>query len=215
MIRKRKRLRDDESWVELPTGIFTTDGIWFHTSEEALNEFAGEVVQQLGVGKLLSQAGSWLKSADAAAVLSLAAFLILMPPLPAVLITLAIFVGWEAFSATMVFVPVVRLFSVLSTAAFQGVLYVLCMSWLASGDQFTAAGVGLTGFVLFRWGVVRKLFAPMAKRLSGSLQSVPKPDRILRSLIIRYAISMRVTLSSTESFEQRIIEIWRRGKRNE
>ncbi|GMQ81907.1 MAG: hypothetical protein BMS9Abin05_1344 [Rhodothermia bacterium] len=214
-MRKRAKLNDDESWVELPTGIFTTDGIWFHTSEAALIEFSGDVVQKVGVGKLLAQAGSWLKSAEAAAVLSLVISLFLVSPLPAVIITLVIFVGWEAFGATFVFVPIVRLFSVLSTAAFQGVLYVLSMSWLASGDQLLAAGVGLTGFILFRWGIVRKALVPLAERLSGSLQSVPKPDRVLRSLIVRYAISMGVTLSSTESFEQRITEIWQRGKRNE
>ena len=213
-MRKRAKLHDDESWVELPTGIFTTDGIWFHTSEDALKEFARDVVQKVGVGKLLAQAGSWLKSAEAAAVLSLVIFLLLVSPLLAILITLVIFVGWEAFGATFVFVPVIRVFSVLSTASFQGVLYVLSLSWLASGDQFLAAGVGLTGFILFRWGIVRKALKPLVERLSGSLQSVPKPDRVLHSLIVRYAISMRVTISSTESFEQRIIEIWQRRKRN-
>lgn len=214
-MKKRARLKDDDSWVELPTGIFTTDGIWFHTSEAALNEYAGEVIESVGVGRLLAQAGSWLKSAEAAAVLSLAISLLLVSPLSAVLITLVVFVGWEAFGPAVVFVPIVRLFSVLSTASFQGILYVLIMSWLASGGQLIAAGVGLSGFILFRWGIIRKVLEPLVERLSGTTQGAPGSDRVLRSLIIRYAISMRVTLSSTESFEKRIIEIWQRGKRNE
>lgn len=212
-MRKSASVSESDAWVELPTGIFTADGVWYHTTEEELREFADAVIERVGIASLLSRAGSWFRSADAFSTIALAVLLLIMPPFPAALFTLALYLLWDAFSPQFVFIPLVRLLSVLSIAGVQGVLYVLVVSWLGAGDQIISAIVGLIGFVLFRWGIIRKLISPVSDKLAGSAESLPKQDRILRTLILRHAIAMRLTLPSTEAYENRIIEIWQRGKR--
>jgi len=209
----RKSASESDAWVELPTGIFTADGVWYHTTEEALREYADAVVERVGVAALLSRAGSWFRSADAISTTALAVLLLMMPPMPAVLATLVLYLLWDLYSPQFVFIPLVRLLSVLSLAGVQGVLYVLIVSWLGAGGQVISATVGLVGFILFRWGLIRKALSPVSDKLAGSHNSLPKQDRILRTLILRYAISMRLTLPSTAAYENRIFEIWQRGKR--
>ena len=210
---RRARSSDPDGWVELPTGIFTADGIWFHTTERALREYAEEVVVKIGLGTLVFQAGSWLRSADSATAILLAILLLLTTPPIAILLSIGFYIFWDAYSPEMVFIPLVRLLSVLSKAAVQGVLYVIIVSWLGAGGETFAAIVGLAGFILLRWGLVRKALGSLSAKLSHEVKTIPKQDLILRKLIVRYAIAMRITLSSTEAFESRILEIWNRGKR--
>lgn len=212
-MKKSTSLKESAGWAELPTGIFTADGIWFHTTEAALREFAEEVVEKIGVGPLVMQAGIWLRSADAAGALALAILLLVTTPLIAVLVSLLLYVLWEILSPTFVIVPVVRLFSVLSSAAFQGLLFVVVISWLGMNGHTTGAVVGLLAFILLRWGIVRKIVSKSVIEQIRTKQKLPDQDRILRSLVVRHAIALRISLPATESYEKRILEIWNRGKR--
>ena len=212
-MRKFESLKESAGWVELPAGIFTADGVWFHTSESALREFAGEVVERIGMGNLLMTAGAWLRSADTIGALSLVFFLLVVHPVVAVLLAFAIYVTWDALSPSFAFIPLVRAVRALSGAALQGVLFVAVLSWLGMNDQLLGAILGLIGFVLLRWGVARSAVTRLEDRYAGG-DMIPKADRVLRGLLIRYALAMGITLPPTAVLEGQILEIWRRGKRS-
>jgi hypothetical protein len=197
----------------LPAGIFTADGVWFHTSESALREFAGEVIEQIGMGKLLMTAGAWLRSADTVGALSLALFLLIMHPVVAVLLAFAIYITWDVLSPSFAFILLVRAVRALSGAAFQGVLFVIVLSWLGMNDQVLGAILGLVCFVLLRWGLARNAVSRLEERYAGG-DMIPKADRVLRGLLIRHALALGITLPPTAVLEERILEIWSRGKRD-
>ncbi len=199
-------------FVELPTGIFTADGIWFHTSESFLREFAGPVIERVGIGRLFSQAGIWMRSADTACAFCLVFLLLAASPAQAVLASIALYFLWKAIVPVLVFPLVIRFFSFLSAAWVQGLLYILILSWLGAGGMIASVVVGLVGFVLLRWGIVRALIDRIPAGGGGSDRRLPIADRVLKSLLVRYAISFRITLPSTKEFERRILEIWERGK---
>jgi len=209
-----KSQKETAGFVELPTGIFTADGIWFHTTEAALREFADEVVERVGVGRLVLDAGTWLRSADAAGAVALALLLLALSAPVALMATLLIYLFWDSFAPAFVFISVIRLFKVFSAAAFQGVLYVVVISWLGMGGEYLAVVVGLAGFILLRWGLMRKAVGMLSRSKAAVETNLPPQDRILRTLVLRYAVSMRITVPSTQEFERRILEIWQRRNRN-
>jgi hypothetical protein len=207
--------KEAAGWVELPTGIFTADGIWFHTTESALREFAEPVVEDVGLGPLLIGAGTWYRSADTAAAIALAVLLLLVPAPLALLLTVVLYLLWSAQAPTFVFIPLVRLFSTLSKAGIQGVLYVVVVSWLGMGGEYVGVAIGLAGFVLLRWGLARKALTRDRGLEPMSGTQLPRQDRILRNLVLRHAFRLHVTLPSTAAYENRIIEIWQSRKRKE
>ena len=207
----RRETRSDNVFVELPTGIFTASGVWFHTSEASLREFALEVVELIGLEKLLDDAIVWTRSSDAVAALTFIASLEALGPVAAVLIGLLSFYFWYTFIPVLVspmFTPVMR---VLGSVAFQGLVYIVVLSLIANAGNPIASIVGLGWFLSLRWGLIAKGVVALSKKIGEA--ELPKPDAVLRSLIIRYAIGRKITLASTESFENRIHEIWQRGKR--
>jgi len=212
---RRITSKEAAGWVELPTGIFTADGIWFHTTEAALREFAEPVVEDVGLGPLLMSAGTWFRSADTAAAIALAGMLLLVPAPLALILTILVYLLWSAQAPAFVFIPLVRLFSVMSKAGIQGLLYVIVLSWLGTGGDYVGVGVGLAGFILLRWGLARKALSRGGDSTFASGTDLPRQDRILRNLVLRHAFRLRVTLPSTAAYENRIVEIWQSRKRKE
>lgn len=203
--------REVEGFVELPSGIFTSAGIWFHTSENLLREFANEVIDRVGIDKILKEAAVWAKSPETVCSVSLIGLLFVTDPASAVALALVIYVLWFVWTPLLVLPGFTTAISFFSSSLLQGALFIVGLSLLGRDGQLLAVGAGLSGFILIRWGVLRRLVAGLSRERQGVL---PREDRILRSLLVRYAVSMGITLTSLEPFENRIREIWLRGKQH-
>src|SRR5690606_26205907 len=88
----------DATFVETPAGLFTAGGVWFHTSEASLRAYAKSVLQRVPLPELLAQAQVWLRSAQTLALWVLPFVLLAVPPLPAALGALVLYVAWRALS---------------------------------------------------------------------------------------------------------------------
>lgn len=209
-MKNRKNKKPAIEFVELPTGIFTSSGIWFHTSEAALRDFGGKVIDIIGVEILLDQATVWARSPDGIAAFVFIASLNFIGPGMAVLLGLVAHYTWYTFLPVIVAPSITSSMRVLNAVTFQGIVFIVVLSLVASNGHFLAAGVGLVWFMLLRWGLVSSGVLAVSNLIGKP--SLPKPDSILRSIIIRHALARNITLASTESFENRIREIWQRGK---
>ena len=209
-MKNRKTNNPQIEFVELPTGILTSSGIWFHTSEAALRDFGGKIIDIIGVEKLLDQAIVWAKSADGIGALVFIASLNFIGPAPAVLLGLAAHYTWYTFLPVIVAPSMTSLIRVLNAVTFQGIVFIVVLSLMASTGDFLATGIGLVWFMLLRWGLVSTGILAVSNFIGKP--GLPKPDSVLRSIIIRHALARNITLASTESFENRIREIWQRGK---
>jgi len=205
-------LEGTEDFVELPTGIFTSSGIWFHTSEDYLREFANEVIDRVGFKNVLKQAATWVNSQEAVCAICLLGFLFVMDPVAALALALVVYFLWFVWSPLFVAPGLSKAVAICSSSLLQGALFIVGLSVLGRDGQILAVGVGLLGFFLIRWGIFRWIVVTgLSRTNSGAL---PREDRILRTLLVRHAVSMGITLPSLEPFENRIREIWLRGKQH-
>ena len=196
----------ETTFVDTPKGIFTASGVWFRTREDSLYAYAGPVFDHEPLPRLLTQSEVWLRSAQALALWLLPVALFVLTPVQAALAVLVIYVGWESLGPSFVSRSVLRVFRVLDVVLVQALYYVLTLSVLAAQDQFAALGVGLGGFILLRWGLVRMATQPVVKRIWATLYAMPVPDQVLRSFIIRAALKYRVSLPELDRIEQEIID---------
>jgi hypothetical protein len=206
-----KRL-DAPAFVELPTGIFSTDGLWFHTSLADLTEFAAPVLERVPLEKLLRDAAAWVRSPGTFALWAALIALFLRSVPVATLAGVVGFAGWTVLSPGLVFRPMVRLFALLQFPLLVGGAYIAVLSWMAPGAEYTAVAFGLLWFVLIRWGILEKLLDPVLRPVLERIYGLPVPDQVLRGLIIRHALAHRLSIGDLDDMERRMLEIGHRHR---
>lgn len=200
------------TFVDTPKGIFTASGVWFRASEAGVRDYAGEVLQHEPLPRLVRHAEVWLRSPETLALWVLPAALWLLPVGWAVLLALALYVGWSILGPSLVNRPMLTAALVLDHVVAQLVYYVVLLSALAIGGQYEALAAGLLGFVLLRWGLLRRLTDRLMKAVWARLYPMPVPDQVLRALIHRAALKYRVTLPEIDAMANDILAIWYRNK---
>jgi len=208
----KSNIDERSDYIELPTGFFTADGVWFHTSEANLREFAGPVIDRLGLYRLFQEATAWNRSPVTLTLLLLAILLHVMSAPAAALFSLGVFFIWSTYHSHVVVLGLVRAFLYVGKPPVQAVIYIVSLSLLGLAGSYLSVLVGLALFILLRWGIVDSVYVRLEKLISGAPSSIPSQDRILRALLLRYAVAGGDSLASTESYETRIMEIWKRGK---
>ncbi len=204
---KFPRLHSAETtFVDTPEGIYTASGVWFRTREDSLYAYAGPVFDREPLARLFMQAEVWLRSPMTLALWLLPLLLFMLSPLQAALAVLVVYVGWESLGPSFVSRTISGVFRVLDLVLLQALYFVLTLSILAAQEQLAALGVGLGGFILLRWSLVRMVTQPVVKRIWATLYKMPVPDQVLRSFIIRAALKYHVSLPELDRIEQEILE---------
>jgi len=198
---------EESSWVVLPGGIFTADGIWFHTSEDDLESFASAVIDRYGLSLLLQKAADWVILPVSLSVLSLGLLLLIANPWVAFSASIGIFIVLSVLSPSTVFFGLIPFVRKLNHPIFQGLLYVLILSFLASSGQMAALVTGLVGFIVYRWRIVTRLTAPLVKSIRARISPLEAPDLILRNVLIRAALKHGIEIGALGGMQQRMLEI--------
>lgn len=196
----------DASFVDTPEGIFTASGVWFRTRMALLETYAGAVFEREPLARLIKRTEVWLRSPLTLTLWLFPLFLLILPPLPASLAALVVYIGWDVLGPSFVSRTLERVFRVLDAVLLQAVYYVTVLSMMAALEQFIALWVGLGGFVLLRWGLVHKAVKPVTQRIRRTLYRMPVPDHVLRAFIVRAALKYRVSLPEFDRIEQEIIK---------
>ncbi len=206
-------VRDAPFYVDTPAGLLAADGTHYRTTEPLLRDYAGDVVDAVGLGVLLRQAGVWLRSPQTLATLFLPALLLVMPWWAAAGVALLLYALWSAAAPGLVAPGMVATLRVLEHPVAQGLLYVGVLSAFAAAGRTDAVWAGVAGFVALRLGAVAAVLRPLVAPMQEALYPLPAADQTLRSLIVREALRRGITLAGMGRVEERVREFWRRGKR--
>lgn len=199
---------DPTSFADLGNGIVTSAHHWYHVTEDALREYAGDVFDHVSLGQLLAWSDVWIQSARTVTVWSLPALLWVISPGWAVAASVGVYVAWSVFSPSFPNLWLVRGLSWLQHAVVQGLYYVFVLSILAQQASLWTVGTGLAGFVLLRWGVAQVALDPLAQRLRRPLYDLPLNDQVLRGFIVRVALKHRLSLPQLDTMAQDILDDW-------
>ncbi len=173
--------------VELPDGITTSNGNWYHTTSEAIQQYIPGLLKKYEIEKIIKNADHWVSSSNG---LSLILYLVLVllgaDAFISAGIALLFFLFWyyntSAF-VTPVLNAVARLFH------FDGFLYVATAAsliYLSMQGNQTPMWVGLGLFFLFKVGLLKMFLTWISSKRSA--QKAARQDRILNMLLVRYGI---------------------------
>ena len=204
------------SFVELPEGIFTSDGYWYHTSLADLQSFSSQVVNKIGLSALLQMAGEWSRIPVSLSIWILPILLASAGLWIGFFATLSLYLVLSVISPSVIIVQAMSIVKGLNHPIAQGLFYVMMLSYFANTDRIEMLVAGLIGFIVFRWQVVDKLLLPVVSRLRRTLSSLPVHDQILRNVIVRSVQRMGAPLAELDRMEKRVLEIihYKRRKKN-
>lgn len=198
-------------YLDTPTGIVTTTGTRFRTTEGLLHEFAGPVFEYEALERLIRYTEAWLRGGVTLAVYVLLLGVLWLPAWLAGVLAVAAYGVWEAVAPSAPSVAGARLLQVVEHPLVQGIPYVIVLSLLGMAGRLDAVVVGLLGFVGFRLGAIQALLRPVLDPLRARLFPLPVPDQVLRAFIVRAALRHGVTLPELKHLEQSAREAWRMG----
>ena len=210
---RRRSDRDTPVYLDTPTGIVTTAGTRFRTTEGLLQEFAGPVFEHEPLERLIRHAEAWLQGGVALALCTLLLGLVWLPAWLAMVLTLAVYMAWELVAPSAPSVAGARILRVVEHPLVQGIPFVIVLSVLGMAGRIDAVVVGLLGFVGFRLGAIQALLRPVLDSLRARLFSLPVPDQVLRAFIVRAALRHGVALKELARLEQSAREAWRLGRK--
>ena len=202
------------TWVELPEGILTADGVWYHTREEDLRKFAPEVIEHYGISVLLGRSDSWIKLPITATLLVLILFLLVVSPWLAAFYALAVFLLLSLLSPFVVFFGLIPTVSRLNHPIAQGLGYIAVLSFLAADTQMVALAVGLIGFVVLRLQFVTRLISPLSTRFHKAMSPLSAPDLILRNVLIRASLKHGFDAGELSKMQERMLDIMNYRKKS-
>lgn len=193
---------DHPAFLDTPGGLITASGVHFRTTRALLEQYAGPVLEKVGLEALVERAEVWLRSGQTVALWSLALLLLVLPPLGAALAALTVYLGWETLGPSFVSRRLVAVLRVLEKPLVQAALYIAVLSYLGSQGNVGAVGVGLAGFVLMRWRVLPLALRPVLKLLRRPLYTLPPPDQVLRAFVLRAALRHNIDLPQLEQLKR-------------
>lgn len=202
---------DDEEegvYVSTPQGIFTASGVWFQATEEALRDYAGPVLAHVSLAELIQRAERWLRSPTTLAAWAFPPLLAVLAPVWAAVAALALFAGWTLLAPSLASRRAARVAGWLERPVVQGLFYVLVLSVLAAQGRIAAVVAGLAGFLLFRWGLVRRLLRVPLRAALRRLYPLPPEDQVLRAFILRAGLRHDVDLPQLQRIREQVARRW-------
>ena len=193
------------SYIDTPQGIISEMGTHFHTTEEQLEEYAGELLGHISLASLIKRANTWLQAPRNIAI-CIAPILLYYVEIPlAGGILIAIFLALSILGPVLVSHNLFILARGIDFVGFQALLYTAFLSYSAMSSNFLIFFAGILVFIGFRWGIIQWILSVLIKQAHRLMYSAPYEDQILKSVIIRASMKYRTELSELAEMEKALL----------
>ncbi|MFP8487680.1 hypothetical protein ACKGJO_01140 [Gracilimonas sp. Q87] len=211
-----ERGRNEWQMLELPRGITTSEGNWYHITREEIEKYVPGLLKKYSVEKIIEEADAWVKSSDG---LALMLYFILVyasvNPLVATGITLVFYFLWFFNTSVLVNVTATPIIKVLNKDGFIYTISAIFLIGMTFDDVIAGLGVsvdlsavwyGLGLFFLYKVGLLRMLLNFLRSKFYEK-KRVPKQDRVLNMLLIRYGMKEGCLTGKIQEMEKEFIRV--------
>jgi hypothetical protein len=188
-------------FIETELGIVTRNRDWFHITSSHIEQYAPGLLKAVTLETLIRDAEAWIRSTDSLSLLLLLGLLFFVNPWVAVAVALAFHWVWYNYKSGFVTRGVGKLLAFINSDGFIMITAFVALSLLGVSGQTVAAAVGIIFFFLMKLGVLKMGWNALAKDYKDT---ITLNDRVLKMVIIKYAVHEDVAPSEVQDMEQRI-----------
>ena len=201
--------------LELPDGITTSDGNWYHITKKQIDTYVPGLLKQRPLEWIIKEADAWVKSADG---LSLFLYFVLafagLNPWLAAGFALGFYFLWYFNTGAFVNLASSKIIQMLTN---DGLIYGLTAALLiliAFNSAISSLGLsigmnalfpGIVLFFLFKVGLLRLLIKFIQSKTKHA--GVEMQDRILNMLLIRHGMKAGILTKDLKKMEDELINL--------
>ena len=211
-----KRGRNEWQMLELPDGITTSEGNWYHITRDGIEKYVPGLLKEFPLERIIREADAWVKSSDGLALM-LYFFLVyaMVNPLIATGISLLFYVAWYFNTSVFVNVTATPIAKTLNNDGFVYTLSAIFLIGMTFNDfisglgitiDFSAVWYGLGLFFLYKVGLLGMLVKFVINKTSGK-KGVSRQDRILNMILIRYGMKVGSLTGKVQEMEKELIRV--------
>lgn len=197
-----KRDSHSTTILETPVSTVTNSGHWFHATRETINDYVPGLLKIYPFKELISKAVVWIDSADSLAMILYFVLAFLMPPWIAALISLLFHFVWYQKKSAFVSLPFTPVLSVINRDFFQLLLAAIVLSYMGMSGMYTAVGLGIITFFLYKIGLLRRLWDRMENKTAE--KKLPLNDRVLKMVLIRYSMYQNIPPKDVKKIDEHV-----------
>src|SRR5690625_5538006 len=126
--------RRELAFVATANGIFTESGAWFAATGDEVKRFASRVLEVRALPRLLAAAGVWIRVPQIPTGWVFLLLVVLLPPVPAILAGVGVYVIAQIVGPAAVNLPSLRLLRVADNVLLQGLTDAIILNLFANAD---------------------------------------------------------------------------------
>lgn len=210
--KRRQPAQDQPGYVETPVGLFTAAGNWFHVTEKQLRSYAPDLFKTYRIDDLIKVAEVWIRSSDNLTLVLFMLLLFLTNIWTAAILSLLFLPFWHLNKSAFAGKAATGLLKIFDYEIVTFLIAVAVLSFQGMEGQYLALVLGLGFFLFFKFGMYRRLidkFFTTDDVSKGSLN-----DRLLRMIMVRYALSEGVEISEIQKMEKEAIKLVEKKKQS-
>ena len=208
----RRKGVNESTYVETPVGLFTAAGNWFHTTEKKLKTYAPDLFKKYSVDRLLDIAEIWIRSSDNLTLVLFMALLFFTNIWTALILSILFLPFWHLNKSAFVTPMTSHLLKVFDLEFVTFLLAVGVLSMEGIAGNYTALVLGLIFFLVFKFGLYRRLINRLF--LTDDPKKITLNDRLLRMIIVKYAMAEGVEIGEIQNMEKEAIRLVKKKKQS-
>lgn len=188
--------------LETPYSTVTNSGHWFHATRETIKEYVPGLMTTYPFETLIDKAVTWIDSADSISMLLFFGFAFLINPWIACVFSLFFHYTWYHKKSAFVNLTLTPLLKLLNRDVLQLLVAAILLSFMGMEGMYTALGIGIALFFLFKIGLLRRLWDKLDKGSEG--KKLPLNDRVLKMVLIRYSIYQNIPPKDVKKIDDHV-----------
>jgi len=198
------------NFISTSIGIVTSDGIFFHVNEDAIENYAPGLLDKRALNDLVTEAVVWVKSASNLSLFFYLATALLLPVSLTVVLTLLFFSCWFYLRSAFVTPHLSGVMKIINADTMLIGSTLIGLSYLGMTENYGAFGMGILFYLIFKMDLIRRFIDYLMPKVTKNVLQFN--DRIFRILITKYAIKFNISTDDTKQFKQQIMKLFQ--KRN-
>ncbi|NGP77116.1 hypothetical protein G3570_10760 [Balneolaceae bacterium YR4-1] len=191
----------DQLFMETKMGIVTRSGEWFHITSDLIEEYVPGLLDEVSLHDLIKEARAWVRSSDSLSLTLLLGMILYLNPWVAAIATLAFHWLWYNYKSALANRWLGKVFSIMNGDGYQMIIALVVLSLLGMWGQYLALGIGITFFFILRLSLLNKLWEKLTSNKEVTLN-----DRMLKMLIVRYAMSENLAPQEVQNMEEELAD---------
>ena len=193
--------------METELGILAPQGRFYFITRSQIEDYVPGLLDVIKLERLLKDSASWLNSnAFMSLFIYIMGGLLEMSPFVNFALSLVAYVIWYFQKRTFIYVFTNQVIRVLSNDLFIYVMVGVFLTYLGMAEQYLQLGLGVALFFLVKPPLFRMLLVTIeAKVFSTSM--VSEEDKVLNSILIKFALAEGIMTSNLKDMENRLFEI--------